>query len=47
MVAVVNEHYDVAKILLKAGADPNIGDNYMNANRTAQEKGLHPIEGEC
>lgn len=45
LVATVNGHYEVVEILLKAGADPNLPDSYINANRTATEKGMHPIEG--
>lgn len=45
LVATVNEHYDIVEILLKSGADPNLGDNFINSSRTAHEQGLHPIEG--
>lgn len=45
MVATVNEQYEAAELLLKAGADPNITDNFINANRSANKVGLHPIEG--
>ncbi|XP_018579297.1 caseinolytic peptidase B protein homolog [Anoplophora glabripennis] len=44
MVATVNEQYEASELLLKAGADPNIADNFINANRTANKVGLHPIE---
>ncbi|KAJ8982663.1 hypothetical protein NQ317_019064 [Molorchus minor] len=44
MVATANEQYDIIELLLKAGADPNAADNYVNANRTASQVGLHPIE---
>ncbi|CAH2007999.1 unnamed protein product [Acanthoscelides obtectus] len=44
LVATVNDHYELVEILLKAGADPNTSDNYVNANRTANEVGMHPIE---
>ncbi|KAJ8949694.1 hypothetical protein NQ314_008157 [Rhamnusium bicolor] len=44
MVATVNEQYEVTELLLQAGADPNAPDNYINANRTANQIGLHPIE---
>lgn len=47
LVAAVNEHYDIVEILLEAGADPNLPDNFINANRTANEKRMHPIEGNC
>ncbi|CAH0561049.1 unnamed protein product [Brassicogethes aeneus] len=44
MLAVVNGHYNITEKLLKKGADPNLGDNFVNINRTANEKGMHPIE---
>ncbi|CAH1159705.1 unnamed protein product [Phaedon cochleariae] len=44
LVATINEQHDIVEILLRAGADPNLADNYINANRTAHEKGMHPIE---
>lgn len=45
MLAAVNGHYEIVKILLEAGADPNLGEEYINPKRTAAEKGLHPMEG--
>lgn len=45
MVAAVNDKVGVCKVLLDAGADPNLGDEYINSNRTAKEKGMHSIEG--
>lgn len=45
MVAAVNGHYDIVKLLLASGANPNLSDNYINPSRTAQEKGLLSIEG--
>ncbi|CAG9860711.1 unnamed protein product [Phyllotreta striolata] len=44
LVATVNGRYEVAEYLLKSGADPNLSDNYINPNRTANEKGMHPLE---
>lgn len=44
MVAVVNEQYEMVKILLAAGADPNLGDNFINITRTASQKGIHRME---
>ncbi|XP_050304628.1 caseinolytic peptidase B protein homolog [Anthonomus grandis grandis] len=44
MVATVSGQYDIVKLLLENGANPNLGDNYINPSRTSQEKGLHPIE---
>lgn len=45
MVATINRHFDIVKLLVKNGANPNVGDNYINPHRTSQEKGLHAIEG--
>ncbi|ENN77983.1 hypothetical protein YQE_05659, partial [Dendroctonus ponderosae] len=44
MVATINRHYDIVKLLVKNGANPNMGDNYINPHRTSQEKRLHAIE---
>ncbi|XP_022904818.1 mitochondrial disaggregase-like [Onthophagus taurus] len=44
MVAAVNGRSEICKVLLEKGADPNLGDMYINASRTAAEKGLHSIE---
>lgn len=45
MVAAVNDKPGICKILLDAGADPNLGDSYINSTRTGHEKGVHSIEG--
>lgn len=45
MVAAVNHQYEIARILLESGAEPNLGDEFITAKRTAKEKGLHPIDG--
>ncbi|XP_044254172.1 caseinolytic peptidase B protein homolog [Tribolium madens] len=44
MVAAVNNQYEAVKILLESGAEPNLGEEFISAKRTAKEKGLHPIE---
>ncbi|XP_072376408.1 mitochondrial disaggregase-like [Diabrotica undecimpunctata] len=44
LVATVNGRYEIVEYLLKNQADPNLSDNYVNPNRTANEKGMHPIE---
>ncbi|KAF2901713.1 hypothetical protein ILUMI_04474 [Ignelater luminosus] len=44
MVAAVNDKPEICKILLDAGADPNLGDAYINSTRTGHEKGIHTIE---
>lgn len=45
MVASVNGKVESCKALLENGADPNLGDDFMNANKTAMERGLHSIDG--
>lgn len=45
MVAAVNGKAETCKVLLKAGADPNLEDKYINSTRTAKEVGLHSLEG--
>lgn len=45
MVAAVNGHTDICIYLLKKGADPDLGDNYVNAHRTSSKRGLHSVEG--
>ena len=45
MVAAVNGKTEACKLLLSLGADPNLGDQYMNASRTASNYGLHSLEG--
>lgn len=45
MTAAVNGRYQMCKYLLSNGADPNLGDNYINSHRTASTQGLHSIEG--
>lgn len=44
-VAVINGRNDVVKELLKNGADPNLGDDFINVYRTAIDKGMHSIDG--
>ncbi|KAK9747134.1 Ankyrin repeats (3 copies) [Popillia japonica] len=44
MVAAVNGHTNLCKILLQAGADPNLTDQFSNASRTASDMGLHSLE---
>ncbi|XP_074810555.1 mitochondrial disaggregase isoform X3 [Natator depressus] len=45
MVAAINRNSSVVKILLAAGADPNLGDEFNSVYETAKEKGLHSLEG--
>ncbi|XP_044878990.1 caseinolytic peptidase B protein homolog [Mauremys mutica] len=44
MVAAINRNSSVLKILLAAGADPNLGDEFNSVYETAKEKGLHSLE---
>uniref|UniRef100_A0A8C0J021 ClpB family mitochondrial disaggregase n=1 Tax=Chelonoidis abingdonii TaxID=106734 RepID=A0A8C0J021_CHEAB len=44
MVAAINRNSSVVKILLAAGADPNLGDEFNSVYETAKEKGLHSLE---
>lgn len=43
-VAAMNGHAEVVNILLKAGADPNLGDEFTNVYQIAKEKNLHSLE---
>lgn len=43
-VAAVNGRSDMIRALLTAGADPNLGDEYVNIYHTAREKGVHSID---
>lgn len=45
MVAAVNGKLEICKILLEAGADPNLTDKFANPNRTGKELGMHSLEG--
>ncbi|NXA38085.1 CLPB protein, partial [Eudromia elegans] len=45
MVAAINRNASVLKVLLAAGADPNLGDEFSSVYETAKEKGLHSLEG--
>uniref|UniRef100_A0A8C2JU74 ClpB homolog, mitochondrial AAA ATPase chaperonin n=1 Tax=Cyprinus carpio TaxID=7962 RepID=A0A8C2JU74_CYPCA len=46
MVAAMNRQHNVVKVLLEAGADPNLGDDFSSVYETAREKGVHSLEGE-
>lgn len=45
MVAAVNSRHEICKLLLEAGADPNLGDKFVNINRIAKEHKIHSLEG--
>ncbi|KAL3266571.1 hypothetical protein HHI36_010735 [Cryptolaemus montrouzieri] len=44
MLAAVNDRFGVVNLLLKAGADPNLQEEFINVGRTANEKRIHPVE---
>lgn len=35
----------MVQVLLAAGADPNLGDNFSSVYKTAKEQGIHSLEG--
>lgn len=43
-VAAINGRVDNVKVLLEAGANPNLGDLFNTVQRTAAEKKLNPFE---
>ncbi|GFG28773.1 hypothetical protein Cfor_10764, partial [Coptotermes formosanus] len=43
-VAAVNRNVEAVKALLKAGADPNIGDEFISGHRTGIEMDLHAVD---
>ncbi|XP_018320048.1 caseinolytic peptidase B protein homolog isoform X2 [Agrilus planipennis] len=44
MLAAVNGKHNTCKVLLKAGADPNLGDEYVNPKRISKITGMHSLE---
>jgi ATP-dependent Clp protease ATP-binding subunit ClpB len=43
-VAAVNGQREVVEALLKAGADPNLPDDYSSIYHKAREKGMHTLD---
>lgn len=35
----------MVQVLLAAGADPNLGDDFSSVYKTAKEQGVHSLEG--
>ncbi|XP_036392876.1 caseinolytic peptidase B protein homolog [Megalops cyprinoides] len=44
MVAAMNRQHNVVKVLLAAGADPNLGDDFSSVYEMSREKGIHSLE---
>jgi ATP-dependent Clp protease ATP-binding subunit ClpB len=44
-VAAVNRNVEAVKALLKAGADPNLGDEFISGHRTGIAMDLHAVDG--
>ena len=44
-VAAVNGRSEVVTALLELGADPNLGDNFVNVYHTAMEKEMRAVDG--
>ncbi|XP_072040903.1 mitochondrial disaggregase-like [Amphiura filiformis] len=43
-MAAINNNETAVRILLEAGADPNVGDEFRNVYLTSQEKGLNSLQ---
>nr|XP_032816380.1 caseinolytic peptidase B protein homolog [Petromyzon marinus] len=44
MVAAINCHHSVVEVLLAAGANPDVGDDFVNVYSTARSLGMHSLE---
>ncbi|KAG8522946.1 Caseinolytic peptidase B protein [Galemys pyrenaicus] len=43
----LSDFFSVVQVLLAAGADPNLGDDFSSVYKTAKEQGIHSLEGKC
>lgn len=46
-LAAIREHVDVLKVLLRNGADPDLGDDFSNVYLAAREKAMNSLDGVC
>uniref|UniRef100_A0A2K5PG44 Uncharacterized protein n=1 Tax=Cebus imitator TaxID=2715852 RepID=A0A2K5PG44_CEBIM len=44
VVAAINRNDSVIQVLLAAGADPNLGDDFSSIYKTAKDQGIHSLE---
>ncbi|TRY85148.1 hypothetical protein DNTS_006344 [Danionella cerebrum] len=44
MLAAINKQHHMLQVLLEAGADPNLGDEFSSVIQTAREKNTHSLE---
>ena len=42
-VAAINRQFEIMKILLEQGADPDLGDDFVNIYQTAREKQMNSL----
>ncbi|GAB6029005.1 hypothetical protein CHUAL_004793 [Chamberlinius hualienensis] len=43
-IAAVNGYSNAVKILIEAGANPNVGDEFTNVDKTARDKQMHSLD---
>ena len=42
-MAAINRQFEIMKILLEQGADPDLGDDFVNIYQTAREKQMNSL----